>query len=152
MYLFFLAPNRVKQHMWKHQGGYNIHVDFNKAFNSVPREALWTPLTHLGFSPQLVDTIKHLYINPQDFPRIQGFTKNSHRLDRGVRQGCPLSPLVFVLYFNVLLCRPNSILEDFYTPGAAAWAFVDDILVRVENNNRQNKFASFSLALSEHSE
>ena len=134
---------RVKQHMGKHKGGYNIYVDFNKAFHSVPNQAVWTSLTHMGFSPELVDTIKHLYINLQDFPTIQGFTKNSYRLDCGVRQGCPLSPLLFVLYINVVLCRLNSILEGFHTPGAVAWAFVDDILVRVETQQQVKQVFQF---------
>ena len=129
--------------MWEHKGGYNIHVDFHKAFYSVPREALWTSLTHLGFSPQSGDTIKHLHINPQDFLRIQGFTKTSYRLNRGVRQGCPLSPLIFVLYINAVPYRLNSICEYFHTPGPAALAFVDNILVFVETQQQAEQVSQF---------
>ena len=129
--------------MWKGKGRYNIYVDFNKAFNSVPRQALWTSLTHLGFSPQLADTIKRLYINPQEFPRMQGFTEGSYRLHREVRQGCPISPLLFVLYINVVLCRLNSILEDFHTLVASALAFVDNILVRVETDQQAEEVFQF---------
>ena len=134
---------RVTQHMFHHPGGYNMYIDFNKAFNSVPREAPWQILQHMGFSSEVISVLQNLYIKPQDFPRILGFTKHSYTLDRGVRQGCPLSPLLFVLYINVVLHRLDSLLAEFQTPATKAWAFIDDILVRLASPQQAQTIFEF---------
>ena len=89
-------------------------------------------MSHLGFSAECIATIKTLYTHPLDFPRIGGFTHCSCTLDRGVRQGCPLSPLLLVIYMNVVLYRLEHLLNQHTSPASDAWAFIDDILVRVQ--------------------
>ena len=44
-----------------------MYFHFNKAFNSVPRNALWKILAHLGFAPSHISTIQNLYTLLQDF-------------------------------------------------------------------------------------
>ena len=47
-------------------------------------------------------------------------------------QGCPLSPLLFVIYMNVVLYHLEHLLNQHNSPGSDAWAFIDDILARVQ--------------------
>ena len=54
--------------MFHHPGGYNMYIDFNKSFNSVPTEALWQILQHMGFSSDVISVLQNLYIKPQDSP------------------------------------------------------------------------------------
>ena len=86
-------------------GSYAPYIDFNKAFNSVPHRELFQVLEHNGFSTAAIDIIKRLYSTPLDAPIINGQTPVQYFQRRGVRQGCPLSPLLFNLYLNALLAH-----------------------------------------------
>jgi Reverse transcriptase (RNA-dependent DNA polymerase) len=81
---------------------YACFVDFSKAFDSIPREKLWDRLREIGIQGRLLDTIQSMYkevkcrvVTPEGLTR--SFT--SHL---GVKQGCPLSPLLFGLYIDPL--------------------------------------------------
>ena len=41
-------------------------------------------------------------------------------------------PLLFVIYMNVVLYRLEHLLNQCSSPASDAWAFIDDILVRVQ--------------------
>ena len=86
-------------------GSYALYIDFNKAFNSVPHRELFQVLEHNGFSTAAIDIITRLYSTPLDAPIINGQTPVQYFQRRGVRQGCPLSPLLFILYLNALLAH-----------------------------------------------
>ena len=81
---------------WESVGSYSLYIDFNKAFNSVPHTTLFTVLSRLNFPTPLVNLIQSLYRAPRDFPVVSGQTHSSHLQTRGVRQGCPMSPLLFL--------------------------------------------------------
>ena len=82
---------------------YSLYIDFNKAFNSVPHGSLFRPLEHYRLPSSLIRLIRSLYRSPRDYPAVHGHTGASNLQTRGVRQGCPMSPILFVLYVNVLL-------------------------------------------------
>ena len=84
-------------------GSYSLYIDFNKAFNSVPHTTLFTVLSRLNLPTPLVNLIQSLYRAPRDFPVVSGHSHSSHLQTRGVRQGCPTSPMLFCLYLNVYL-------------------------------------------------
>ena len=115
---------------------YSLYIDFNKAFNSVPHTTLFTVLTRLNFPTPLVSLIQSLYRAPRDFPVVSGHTHSSHLQTRGVRQGCPMSPIVFCLYLNVLLFVLPSHVTAPPSPQESGHAFVDDLLYRSEDGDR----------------
>ena len=77
---------------------YHLYIDFNKAFNSIPRSALWPTLIHYNLPSQLITALQMLYYSLKEIPLINGETHHHFTLLRGVKQGCPLSPLLFNLY------------------------------------------------------
>ena len=87
----------------KTKKSYSLFINFNKAFNSVPRGTLRTVLERANFSTSTISLIKQLYSFPQDSPIINGRTPHAYLQTRGLPQGCPLSPLLFILYLNSLL-------------------------------------------------
>ena len=82
---------------------YTLYIDFNKTLNSVLHTTRFTVLTRLNFPTPLVSPIQSLYRAPRDFRVVSGHTNPSHLQTRGVRQGCPMSPILFCLYLNMLL-------------------------------------------------
>jgi hypothetical protein len=78
-------------------------VDLKKAFDIVPREVLWQVLAGLGVKGHFLRCLQAMYA--KDTIRInhpsEGVT-SSFRCQQGVKQGCPLSPLLFRLYLDAL--------------------------------------------------
>lgn len=79
---------------WQRQLIINF-VDFEKAFDSIHRESLWKILRHYGIPMKIVDLIKAFYTQ---FRCTIGNTSDTYFLVKsGVRQGCMMSALLFIL-------------------------------------------------------
>ena len=125
-------------------GSYSLYIDFNKAFNSVPHTTLFRVLSRLNFPTHLVNLIQSLYRAPRDFPVVSGHTHSSHLQTRGVRQGCPMSPILFCLYLNVLLfALPSHVTATPTPPHESGHAFVDDLLYGSEDGDRIQQILNF---------
>ena len=122
---------------------YSLYKDFNKAFNSVPHGSLFKTLEHYRLPSPLIRLMRGLYRAPRDYPVVNGHTGASHLQTRGVRQGCPLSPILFVLYVNVLLFAVPHHLSTPITQHESSHAFVDDLLYRSESSQRIEGILSF---------
>jgi len=77
-------------------------VDFSKAFDSVNHEALWEVLEARGIHPKLISLIKDLYKDNRVRVAGQGVQSEWFCIRTGVRQGCPLSPLLFNIFMDFL--------------------------------------------------
>ncbi len=80
---------------------WSVFVDFKQAYDSVDREALWLYLRkRVGVPEALLDAITSLYA--QDAYVVVDGHEQSPLVSptRGVKQGCPLSPLLFALFMN----------------------------------------------------
>uniref|UniRef100_A0A670IUV5 ribonuclease H n=1 Tax=Podarcis muralis TaxID=64176 RepID=A0A670IUV5_PODMU len=77
-------------------------MDLEAAFDSIPRQRLWSKLAHLGIDPHLLSLIISLYSNTTARVRIgpNGYLTTPFPTARGVRQGCLLAPLLFNLYLH----------------------------------------------------
>ena len=74
-----------------------LFVDFEKAFDSLEMNFLFACLQKMGFGTQFVTWVKSLYNNISSCILINGWKSKSFSLSRGIRQGCPLSALLFIL-------------------------------------------------------
>jgi len=93
---------------------YTCFIDLKQAFDSVDRELLWARLEHLGIpNGPFFQAIKSLYSSTEFGVRIAGCTSDSHfRTSRGVKQGCPISPLLFGLVMDHLYHRLQTDCPD----------------------------------------
>jgi hypothetical protein len=78
-------------------------VDFCKAFDTVPWDLLWQVLVKMGIVGRFMQCLQSMY--NQDNVRVMHPTEGlSARFSCGigVKQGCPLNPLLFGLYLDGL--------------------------------------------------
>ena len=107
-----------------------LSLDQEKAFDRVDWGFLLRTLETFNFGPTFLRWIKLFYTNIESAVVINGWTSAFFQPSRGVRQGCPLSPLLYVITIEVLaVCirtspgitgvqLPNS-LEQFKCSGYA---------------------------------
>ena len=72
-------------------------IDLRKAFDSVDRTTLWNKLTTLGLDTGSVKLLQGLYRCHKRTIKIGRITTAPIPCHKGLRQGCPLSPLLFTL-------------------------------------------------------
>ena len=79
-----------------------LSLDQEKAFGRVHRPFLQSTLSRMGFGPFFNKWVVLLYSDIRSSILINGYTSRYFKPSRGVRQGCPLSPLLYVLTMEVL--------------------------------------------------
>ncbi|KAH9071363.1 hypothetical protein Ae201684P_009610 [Aphanomyces euteiches] len=72
-------------------------LDFEKAFDRVDHAYLLRVLRHYGFPETFVDMVRVLYSGRKSRILVNGFLSKPVHISRGVLQGDPLSPLLFVI-------------------------------------------------------
>ncbi len=78
-------------------------LDFKQAYDSIPRCAIWEHLQRNCMPTCLLNIIQNLY-DADEYVLVDGTKQARVRPTRGVKQGCPLSPLLFSLYINDVDC------------------------------------------------
>ncbi|KAL3675999.1 hypothetical protein R1sor_025947 [Riccia sorocarpa] len=82
---------------WSGQKGLFVKLDFVKAYDRVDHEFLWSVLSQFGFHPIFIDLVKGFTCGGTAKVHInEGFSQEI-KVERGVRHGCPLAPLLFAL-------------------------------------------------------
>lgn len=113
-----------------------LSLDQEKAFDRVSHSFLWSVLEKLGFGPGFRAWIRLLYSEVFSQIRVNGFYSEPVEQLGGVRQGCPLSPLCYILSLEPLISRLRltAALTGVSLPGgggirAKVSAYADDMTV-----------------------
>lgn len=75
-------------------------IDFQKAFDSIDHQVLWNILGHYGIPPKIISMIKLLYEEFSCQVIHAGTLTDPFPVTTGVRQGCILSPLLFLIVID----------------------------------------------------
>ena len=80
-----------------------VFLDWEKAFDKVNQRRMITALHRFGVPEKMCRAIEGIYKQPQF--RVKDFWSEStaKRQRSGIRQGCPLSPFLFVMLLTVML-------------------------------------------------
>ena len=78
-------------------------LDFKKAFDSVHRDSLWKIVHLYGIPDHYIAIIKSLYANSQCCIRTENGNTEYFDIISGVRQGCIISPLLFLIVIDYIL-------------------------------------------------
>lgn len=112
----------------EHENPAIMLFDFSAAFPSISQEFLFRTLENLGLPRAAVQLVKSLYFNHKGFPVLEGARGTGFCMSAGIRQGCPLSPLLFVVAVDGLLRRVGR-----ESPGTSPWMFADDTSMVMQN-------------------
>jgi ribonuclease HI len=115
--------NKFYSSLLAQQQHFFLFIDTAKAFDSIDHPFLFDVLTKIGMPAWVINLVKGLMHEVQVRPRLGGRSKTAIDIHRGVKQGCPLSPLLFILAYDPLLTRLASI------PGTDVFAFADDAVI-----------------------
>uniref|UniRef100_A0AAZ3PHA4 Reverse transcriptase domain-containing protein n=1 Tax=Oncorhynchus tshawytscha TaxID=74940 RepID=A0AAZ3PHA4_ONCTS len=96
-------------------------LDQAKAFDRVNRSFLFRVLGRLGFGEKFIGWIRTLYVGAGCRVSVNSHLGDVFDLSSGVRQGCPLSALLFVLYMEPLgaAIRADTGVEGLLIPGSS---------------------------------
>ena len=106
-----------------------VLFDFRSAFPSISHDYLWDALLAVGLPAKYVQTLQLFYKRNKHFLKIGGKFYDSVEVHSGVRQGCPLSPVLFALAADVLLRE----LADTLGRKGTVKAFADDTAVAFDD-------------------
>ena len=88
-----------------------------------------------GLRPAFRTWIHLLYASPGVMVEVNGVRSEPFTLTRSIRQGCPLSPMLYILALEPFLLKANSALRCLTLPGsrevARYTAYADDVSVLV---------------------
>uniref|UniRef100_A0AC35TPZ0 Reverse transcriptase domain-containing protein n=1 Tax=Rhabditophanes sp. KR3021 TaxID=114890 RepID=A0AC35TPZ0_9BILA len=98
-----VVVENILEKMYEHDSGIGmVFVDYSKAFDTVIRNCIYLTMAKMGIQDQLIRLVMDL--NKDMVAEVEG---TKIKLLKGVRQGCPLSPVLFnialeSIYRNVM--------------------------------------------------
>ena len=122
----FRKPNRTSRF-------YCAFMDFTQAYDTVERNALWSHLSRIGMPATLISSVKSMY--DRDYYIL---VDGPNQIDpvfptHGVKQGCPLSPLLFSLFINDFSINNNLGMELGNGTKISHLFYADDLCLLTTN-------------------
>ena len=120
------------------EGAALLFLDQEKAFDRVSHSFLFDAMKAYGFGDYFIHWINLLYSNAFTRININGFLTKPIPLKCGVRQGCPLSALLYVLIIEILALqlRSNPNIVGFKIQGEKIISshYADDAVIKITQN------------------
>jgi hypothetical protein len=76
---------------------YSLYIDFSKAFDSVPHNLLWFKLLNIGIHGNIIKVLQSMYSKLESAIVSREGTSEFFRMLNGTRQGCLVSPPLFII-------------------------------------------------------
>ena len=100
------AVRQLVEKSWEHRAKlYFLFIDLRKAYDSVPRAAMWQALGKLGVPDTIIELIRSFHQGTQAKLRVNGALLDEIDVTNGLRQGCCMAPVLFNLYACLLVER-----------------------------------------------
>ena len=115
-----------------------IFLDQEKAFDRVNHEFLFKTMRAFGIGEGFIKWISILYSNASALVNVNGFLTTPIPFKRGVRQGCPLSSMLYVLVIEVLAAQlrtnPNIVGFQVEQEKIVSAHYMDDTTIIIKQN------------------
>ncbi|KAJ7417326.1 hypothetical protein WISP_65029 [Willisornis vidua] len=108
-----------------------VFVDISKAFDTVSHQHILMGLAQKGVDPHITNLVKNMYENTYTRITTKVADTQDIQMKVGVKQGGPISPLLFNLVMDPLLCKLEECGKGFRKGGntVTAMAFADDLVL-----------------------
>ena len=100
-----------------------IFFDFITAFPSVAHSFIWAVMETAGVAPEFIKALKKIYSHNNTLIKIGGQLFVGPAILVGIKQGCPLSMVIFCMCLEPFLRTLEAIIGE----DAIMGAFADDI-------------------------
>ncbi|NXH64458.1 PO21 protein, partial [Rhabdornis inornatus] len=102
-----------------------------KAFDTISHQHIITGLEQRGFDPHIIHLIKDMYKNTTTYIGMKNEKTDPINILSGVKQGYPMSPMLFHLAIDLLLRKLEKDGKGFQRGGLkiTAMAFADDLVL-----------------------
>ena len=134
---------------------YLLALDYSKAFDSIPHDKLLESLRRKGASEKNIALVAAIYHHPKFRIKIPEGISEEKPQDIGIRQGCPLSPYLYIISTSCLML---DLLKDLEReeieppPGTIhpTLFFADDTLLLSETAPQMTKILDLVISHSKH--
>ena len=109
---------------------YFVFVDLKKAYDSVPREAMWMVLRKMGVPEVLVEIVKFFHKDVKARVRLEGELLEEIEVNNGLRHGCTMAPSLFNVYACAVAERWTERVKDVEEVGTEILYKLDQHLFR----------------------
>ena len=110
-----------------------LFLDLKKAYDLVPHRRLIQKLEAKGLGTKMLNMLNNMYQTTLMKVRVGDIVTETYKYKRGVRQGCPTSPMIFNLYIDDLLDNINPIKTPGILGEIRGLAFADDTIIFADN-------------------
>lgn len=114
-----------------------LFLDAEKAFDNVNWEFMFKVLENKNFGENFIKAIKAIYKIQKAKIIVNEEETQECKITKGTRQGCPISPLLFILVLEVLLeeIRKDQNIEGIKIKqdNYKLKAFADDLVITIQN-------------------
>ena len=119
-------------------------TDLEKAFDKISHDYLFNALHHFGFGARFIKTIKALYLGNKAHVKVNNILSDPIKLNSGVRQGDPLSPMLFVIGIEPLIraISDDPQINGFTLPDSSkvkTSGYADDLAMFIESVDDINR-------------
>jgi len=82
---------------------YTCFVDFKKTFDAISHDKHWVTMMDMGYPLHLIDLMAKLYRKQLAKVKVAGTLSEWFPVNKGVRQGCVLSPYLFNILAEMVM-------------------------------------------------
>ena len=110
----------------------NVRVDLRNAFGSVPHATMWEMMQDLDVPDHFIHICQDIYQDSTQQIQSRHNLTGPILLRRGIKQGCPLSPLLFNLVLEGILPTLEAAEDGYAFLGGAkvsCLAYADDLCI-----------------------
>jgi len=117
-----------------------MSLDWSKAFDRVDMEFVFKVMSLMGINETFISWIRTLYKDISSRNLVNGLLTDSYSVFKSVRQGCPLSMILFVIYLEPFFraIKENANISSPCLPGnvkISVLGFADDVNFFVSDEN-----------------
>jgi len=131
----FVLQTLVSKYLSKMKGRfYSVFVDFKKAFDTVPHLHLFYSLLNGNLHGRIINVLRNMYSKLNSCVSVNGSLSEDFACNIGTRQGCMLSPFLFIFYLNELIqhiddYNCDGVYLNDQNPNVNILLYADDLVI-----------------------